>query len=400
MRVLFLTQVLPYPLDAGPKVRAYYVLRRLVEAGHEVTLVSFTRDEDNGRSLAHLLSICREVQTVPIRRTAIREGFAILKSAVGRTPFLIARDEFSQMKKKIKSLISSNSFDVIHADQLWMAPYAVRYSAVTKTVLDQHNAVFQVPDRMAYAEANPLKRLLYGQEARKMQPYERKLCEQFDHVVWVSEDERRLFQNGTGNQRTGSQATVIPICVDPETQAALQRVRKPHRVTFMGGMHWPPNAQGIEWFAREIWPQISRQIPEAVLTVIGKNPPKILFEQGAIEATGYVVDPVDYLKETAVFIVPLLAGGGMRVKILHAWCWQLPVVSTRIGAEGLVTRNGTTIFLADSAADFEDGVVQVFRDSDRAESLAKQGRLEVENSYNWRKVYRDWEGVYQCVYSS
>jgi glycosyltransferase involved in cell wall biosynthesis len=172
-------------------------------------------------------------------------------------------------------------------------------------------------------------------------------------------------------------------------------------VTFLGGLHWPPNAEGVLWFAREVWPTVWRQVPDALFTIIGKNPPETLTklqetgEPSRIEITGYVEDLEPYLASTAAFIVPLQAGGGMRVKIIDAWSWGLPVVSTTIGAEGICYQAGSDLVIADEADAFGAAVIRLLQDKRLAERLGKAGRLTIEESYDWRQVYPAWDDVYE-----
>jgi glycosyltransferase involved in cell wall biosynthesis len=188
-------------------------------------------------------------------------------------------------------------------------------------------------------------------------------------------------------------STVIPICADPTHIHPLARAVNPRRITFLGGLHWPPNAQGVRWFADQVFPQVRAAIPEATLTVIGKDPPGGLEGEG-IEVTGYVADLMPFLAETAVFIVPLHAGGGMRVKILDAWSWGLPVVSTTIGAEGIYAQNERNLLLGDSALAFAQAVTRVLRDPTLAQQLGQNGRQTVTDRYDWRVIYSAWDEVY------
>ena len=402
MRILFLTQVLPFPLDAGPKIRAYYVLRHLAAEGHEVTLLSFIRSSDRNSSIEHLRQFCVDVRTVPMQRSRVKDGFHLGRSLVTATPFLIARDNVSAMQHDLQDLLASHRFDAIHADQLWMAQYALQAQAFLKgssassiLVLDQHNAVHLIPQRLAGSESSVIKRKLLEREARIMKWYELETCDRFDQVVWVTDEDRLALSRPLGKLVTD---LIIPICVDPDTKKVVDRKDKSLRVTFLGGLHWPPNADGVVWFAREVWPKVLSQYPEACLTIIGKDPPYALLESdGAIpnmDVTGYVEDPVPYLAETAVFIVPLHAAGGMRVKIIDAWSWGLPVVSTSIGAEGVQYRHGDNLLIADDADTFADAILRLLHDPELGECLARAGRITVETQYDWRKIYRAWEQVY------
>jgi glycosyltransferase involved in cell wall biosynthesis len=171
----------------------------------------------------------------------------------------------------------------------------------------------------------------------------------------------------------------------------------PFRVTHVGTMYWPPNVEGILWFWQQAWPQVQAQAPEARLTLIGKNPPhpiRALDGRPDVDVPGYVEDLAPYLAETAAFIVPLRAAGGMRVKIVDAWCQGLPIVSTTIGAEGIAVRDGENILIADTPGAFAQAVVQVLRDADLRQRLRANGRAWVEERYDWRRVYGAWDEVY------
>lgn len=406
MRILFLTQVLPYPLDAGPKIRAYYTLRYLAQR-HEITLLSFVRPSDRPEAVEHLRSFCRAVITVPMLRSPLRDAWHALRSLVGGQPFLIARDWAPAMAARITDHeLRVAKYDAVHADQLWMAPYALlarRLQPSTchlRLILDQHNAVFQIPRRMAQHEGNPLKRAFLELEWRKLARDEAEICRRFDRVVWVTQQDYQAVARQTSNINAPNSA-VIPICGDPESTPPAPRRPDARRVTFLGGLHYPPNAQGVLWFVEQVWPRVLPEASDAVLTIIGKNPPEGLrnaqYGTRNLDITGYVADPRPYLEETAVFIVPLLAGGGMRVKIVDAWTWGLPVVSTTVGAEGIETEPGENILLADAPADFARAVVRLLQSPAEAERLAQAGRRWAEQRYNWRTVYRLWDQVYETL---
>ncbi len=397
MRILFLSQLIPWPLDAGPKVRSYYVLRHLAEAGHEVTLLAFSRESDTAESIDHLREFCAAVHTVPMRRSRARDAWHFGRSLLTGTPFLIARDSVAAMTRKAGELAAGGT-DAIHADQLWMAQYALSAAQALPDqspllVLDQHNAMYLIPQRLAESAAGPVQRALLRREAALMRRYEADTCSRFNDVVWVTAEDRDAVE--LPDTPASPRSHVIPICVDPQDTPVINRVAQPHRVTFLGGLHWPPNAAGIVWFAREVWPSVRAACPDAVLTIIGKSPPKELDGRGkGIEVTGYVDDPMPYLKETAVFIVPLHAGGGMRVKILDAWAWGLPVVSTTIGAEGIDCRHGDNLLIADTATDFVTAVQRVMADHPLANLLVLACRDSVGVCYDWKKIYSAWDAIY------
>jgi glycosyltransferase involved in cell wall biosynthesis len=402
-RVLFLSELLPYPLVSGAKIRGYYVLRHLA-ARHEVTLLSFVRADDRPEDVAHLGSFLGAVHTVPMQRSWGRNARAGLDGLLTGRPVIIAREEIGAMRRKVEALLATGDFDVVHADQIPMAQYGLlRGGAGARRLLDQHNATFQIIERLARHEGSQVKRALLRREARAFARYEGEVCQQCDYVTFVAEEDRQALAARMAAGSLNGRSSVIPICVDTGVVKPVAPVAAPFRVTHVGSMYWPPNVEGLAWFRQEVWPRIRSQIPEAQLTLIGKRPPERLLgwdEEADVDVLGYVEDLQPYLAETAVFIVPLHAAGGMRVKILDAWCWGLPIVSTTIGAEGIAIRYGENILIADTAAGFAQAVVEVLQDGRVQQRLRTEGRRWVEQRYDWRCVYGAWDDVYERVLRS
>jgi glycosyltransferase involved in cell wall biosynthesis len=410
-RVLVITELLPFPLVSGAKVRGYYVLRHL-SARHQVTLLSFVRPDDRREDVAHLETFVDSVHTVPMRRSWPRNARAVLGSLITGQPAIIAREKIGAMHRKVEDLLSTAQFDVIHCDQIPTAQYGLLGSGrQARRILDQHNATFQIVDRLAQREPNGLKRALLQREARAFARYEMDICQRFDYVTFVSSEDRRLLlelmqhqrKNGQGESGPGldeplnGRTSVIPICVDTIAVPPVQPVPSPFRVTHIGTMYWPPNVEGLEWFWKGAWPEVQSELPDARLTLIGKKPPDHVRAWGQserVDVLGYVEDPKPYLAETAVFVVPLHAAGGMRVKIVDAWCWGMPLVSTSVGAEGIAFKAGDNILIADTEDRFAQAVVQVFRDRELQSRLRSRGREWAEEQYDWHQVYQAWDAVY------
>ncbi len=405
-RILYLTQVLPYPLDSGPKVRQYHMLRHLGRR-HEVSLVSFTRADDPPEAIVHLGEICRDVHTVPIRRSAWRNLRAGVEGILTGEPIVVARDEMSEMKATLERLVSETQYDVIHADQLSMAGYgqlAARASAPHRpwTLLDEHNAIYVLTKRMADTEPSLPRRLLMNREARAFARYEARMVKAYDALLTViPEDQERLLElfPSEAREALARKFTVIPICVDvDQVEPMIGQKGHPPTILHLGTMFWPPNINGVLWFAREVLPLIHAQLPDARFFVIGKNPPrevKALAVDPRIQVTGYVTDLIPYLMETDAFVVPLDAGGGMRVKILDAWRTGLPVVSTPIGAEGIMVRDGENILLAADAPAFAEATIQLLTDGALNQRLRTNARAWVEAHYSWQSVYARVDDVYE-----
>jgi glycosyltransferase involved in cell wall biosynthesis len=390
-----------------------------------VTLLCFTRPDDDPAALEHLRTFCQGVQAVPIRRSRPADALALLASLFASQPFVIRRDSLPQMHRLVSSLLPTSRrrpFDFIHSDQLWMAQYVPRLNVPTfersnvqplnvqpsnlQTVLDAHNATFQIFQRLAQRERNPIKRLVLEREWRALRRYEARLCASFDHLVAVTEQDRstleRLnvttFISGAAPSNVPT-SHVIPICVDTQSLQPVVPCPGALDVLHLGTMFWMPNVEGVSWFIREAWPQVKALVPAATFTIAGKRPPESLRRlaeaAGSVSLAGYVPDPQPYLENCAAFIVPLHSGSGMRVKIVEAWARGLPVVSTTVGAEGLEYRDGENILIADGGEAFARAVARLLADPDLNQRLRVNGRRWAEERYEWRTVYRLWDEIYK-----
>ncbi len=400
--VLFLTQVLPYPLDAGPKLRAYFVLRHLARS-HQVTLASFVRDEDTPEAVAHLASICEAVHTVPMVRSLPLNLRAATKALVTGQPIIIVRDEIAAMQRLIRQLVNEAAFDIVHADQTSMAQYGLYARCVAdpsrrpKAVFDVHNALHRVYAQMLVDETSPLRKLYITRERAALERYERRLWPQFDGVVFVTDQDRSALGAPPGDCL---RLATIPICAAPEDRALVTPAPDPKLVLHLGTMFWPPNVQGMLWFAREVWPRVIERVPEARLAIIGRRPPaevQALDADPTISVLGYVEDPTPYLEQTAAFIVPLHAGAGMRVKVLDGWSWGVPIVTTRLGAEGIDITNGTDALVADDPAAFADAIIRLLQDPALRQRLRQEGHHMAATAYNWQRRYAAWDRLYAEV---
>jgi glycosyltransferase involved in cell wall biosynthesis len=392
MKVLLLTQVLPYPPDSGPKVKTWNVLKYLAER-HEVTLVSFARG-DQSADVAQLRRYCAGVHTVQMRRGLLRDGVAMVGSLLTGQPWMMVRDVRAEMRRLVDRLVAESSFDVVHADQLNMAQYALRAPEAYR-VLDAHNALWLLYKRLAATMSQGPKRWLLARDWRLLKRYEGGVVRSFDAVMAVTGEDRDALLEATGADR---EVAVIPIAVDTDQVRPVPHGPEANHILHVGTMYWPPNIDAVTWFIDEIYPLIRRQRPDVVLDVVGSRPPGDLLALGesdtGINITGYVADLEPYLAQAAAFIVPLRAGSGMRVKILNALAQGLPIVSTSVGREGIAVTDGQDILIGDTPADFAAAVLRLLDSPDLRAQLAVNGRRLAESHYDYRRACEPIDEVY------
>jgi glycosyltransferase involved in cell wall biosynthesis len=392
LRILFISQSVPYPLNTGTRVRGYYVLKRLAQFG-QVTLLHYTRSEAESTRAQFLRPLCERIVSVPLRRSRALDMLTFARSLPGRTPFFILRDDSTLMRRTALDLASSGSFDVAHADQLVMAQFA-RLVPDVATLVDNYDVLSDRMNRMAVTETNLLKKLAMWIDAVKLRGYERQIFAQFDAVLAVSETDAQKIGALAGGQ---CEPVTVPIGIDCETIRPIARQRGAVDILNVGTMSYPPNADGVTWFARQILPLVSQYLPGITFRIVGDKPdPQVraLTANPFIIVTGYVEDLGPLVAQSAVFVVPLRSGSGMRVKILNAFAQGIPVVSTRLGCEGIDVVDGEHLLLADTPKAFAEAVVRVIRDPVLAERLAGNARRLVESRYSWQTVYANLDAVY------
>jgi glycosyltransferase involved in cell wall biosynthesis len=150
-------------------------------------------------------------------------------------------------------------------------------------------------------------------------------------------------------------------------------------ILFLGSFRHLPNQEALQWFAGGVLPLILAEEPAARFVVVGSDPPPphALHPAESIDVIGFVDDIRKPLARYAIFVCPILSGSGVRVKLLEAFAAGIPVVSTRLGAEGLADKDGEICAMADDPRDFARHVIDLLRDPEKAAAMAARARAEV-----------------------
>jgi sugar transferase (PEP-CTERM/EpsH1 system associated) len=388
VRILWLKTELLHPVDKGGKIRTYNMLKEM-KREHHVTYLTLDDGTATADERAKATEYCHELICIPERR---REKFTpgfyfeLLLNLVSPRPYAIKKYESAAMLRKIVELERKNAFDLLVCDFLAPAGNVPR-TLNMPVVLFQHNVEAMIWKRHYEVQTNRVKKAyLYGQW-QKMRRFEKEMCRRFDSVIAVSADDRDQMKREYGAEAVFD----VPTGVDVEffrPSGAVQAEK--HGIVFTGSMDWLPNEDAIRYFMREIMPLIKNKVPDATLTVVGRNPPPALVdlskEDPSLVITGRVDDVRPYIENAAVYIVPLRIGGGTRLKIFEAMAMEKPVVSTTVGAEGLPLTHGVELLLADAPETFADAVVKLFGDSQYATELGQRAAAVVRENHGWRPV--------------
>jgi polysaccharide biosynthesis protein PslH len=393
MNILLLTDGVPYPPDSGPRVKTYQLLRHLANS-HRLTLVCLAADDSAPARAAALRPLCDHLELVYAPQGRWHELGARLDR-----PATVARNASAALHDRVARLVADASaaghpFDLVHVDQISMAQFAEPLPL--PRLLDTHNALWKVYAGLAEQRQWP-RSWAARSEARQLRAYEGRICASFEAVTAVSSEDGEALREAAG---AIGRLSVIPIGVDGAALAPVPREQGARAVLSLAAPGWPPNAEGIGWFTREVFPLVHRAVPDSRLYICGADPTaevRALSErQPGVEVTGFV-DPRPYLERAAVLIAPLRSSGGMRVMLLEALARGIPVVATSLACADLDLVGGEQLLIADSPSAFADSVTLLLRDQELGGRIGAAGRQRALERYDWRALTPAIDHVYAQI---
>ena len=235
-------------------------------------------------------------------------------------------------------------------------------------VLRAHNVEYSIWEMLAAREGNWLKKRYLGLLASRLKNLEQRMLHCFQAVAAITEEDagrlRTMHYRGRPApvQPTdvadlpfgGPDFAVIPASYDLSHLPLAAAPPQPRTLFIIGSLNWLPNLEGLAWFLREVWPQAHAEMPDLVLHIAGSHPPADLTArppgQDNVFIHGFVDSAPAFMQQYELMLVPLLSGGGMRVKVVEGLALGKPILSTSLGAEGIAARDGENILLRDGAA--------------------------------------------------
>ncbi len=381
-----LSPYIPWPLYGGPPIRIYYVLRELVRLGHEVVLLA----GHGGASLsaAHpLRTLCREIVTYqpPSSASSSVPFLSALRSLASPLPYVAAKFGARQIQESIQSIAQKHEFDLLWANFAFMA-HAVPpgLCGSTPLILDEHESEGLLWRQYLRHGSLP-KRAFAVINLIKLPAFRKRLMSRVAAVLCNSEREAD-FTRRYAPPRV--QVWAVPNGVDTEVFAPAQADgNRRNAILLCSGLAVYRNRTAALWFARRMFPRIRREVPDAEFWIVGSHPNREirrLGESPGILVTGAVEDVRPYYALAKVAIAPYRYGEGTKIKVVEAMACGMPVVSTSIGCQGLDVIDGRHLLIADNETDFSRRVVELLRDTERAQVLSDAARALAAQKYSWQ----------------
>jgi glycosyltransferase involved in cell wall biosynthesis len=310
----------------------------------------------------------------------------LLRGLIGTEAITILNYTSDLAKLELAEILRRHRIDSVQIEGVHLSRYVGVIREVcpkARIIADWHNIESEIMWRYAESAAGRLRRLMARRTAPLIERAEQELLRKCDaHTVCSGKDRETLLR-----RCPAARIEVVPNGVDVEYYSAEPETRPvPLRdVLFVGTMDYHANVEAVIWFTRTVWPLVKASNPELVFRIVGRDPlPEIrALSAPDVVVTGTVDDIRPCYARAAATVVPLRVGGGTRLKILESMAAKVPVVSTRLGAEGIELRDGTDILLAESPAEIAQNLKSLIDDKALAERLRNHGHALVKRLYDW-----------------
>ncbi len=385
MRILIVTNKPPYPLVDGGCIATYNMLDAFAKAGHSVSVLSFSTKKHVGNVdlIPSHIKDNIDFHFVEVD-TDISPLAALTNLVFSRLPYNAQRFINVDFKYKLINILKHNTFDIVQLEGLYLCPYidTIRDCSKAQLVYRSHNIESEIWSRSAQNEAVLMKRGYLKILAKRIARFEKSFINKYDLLLPITQRDADVFVS-LGNN--------APLHVAP----AGYNVEKWHpyhgddaypHLFHLGALDWLPNQEGLLWFLDNVWNQVIRQKPHLQFFVAGRNAPQAFAETvssyAGVVYIGEVPDAVSFIHSQGIMVVPLLSGGGMRVKIIEGMALGKTIITTPVGVEGISATHRENIIIAESKYNFFAEICALVENQSFCRSIGENARRFIKDNYD------------------
>lgn len=399
MRILQLCHKPPVPAVDGGCIAINNFSESIMRLGYDLKIICLSTDKHP--------FVEDELSVEYRRKTGIESVYVNTRvNVVDAFSSIITQDNYNisrffsvDLDIRLKNLLKRQNFDIIQLESLFMTPYipTIRRSSKAKIILRSHNLEYTIWQRLANRQTSKPKKIYLNYLAKQLKQYEIDNMNQIDGLMSISSTDRDKYLH----MGCIKPIVAIPTAFDLDAYDIRENENHSPSIFHIGAMDWAPNKEGISWFLDEVWPLVLQRIPKAKLVLAGKDLDFVRKEFNGkypnVEFAGEVESAVDFIRKHDIMVVPLLSGGGIRIKILEGMALGKTVISTKIGAEGIEGQSGTHFLLANNPQDFADHVVMAYTEPLICTEIGEKARKFIENKFSYpvinKKVQQFFENV-------
>lgn len=383
MNILQLCNKVPYPPKDGGCLAMHALTDGLTNEGNKVTVFAINTSK-------HFV----EIEKLPaeyIRKTAITAVFVDTRVKMLDALFNLFSCESYNIKRfyskifeeKLIALLKHEQFDIVQLESIYVSMYSdvIRKYSKAKIVLRAHNVEHKIWERNVKQARNPLKKAYLSLLAKRLKRYELSCLKNVDAIVAITKEDELYFKNA-GFDRP---MITAPFGIELKHIGQFPATMHTWDVFHLGAMDWLPNIEGVNWFLENVWDKVIALHPEVKLYLAGKNMNPEALSAGkrrGVVLAGEIENAHEFMQSKGIMIVPLFAGGGMRVKLIEGLVMGKTIVTTAIGAEGVNCTNNKNCLIANTPDEFVMAIDKCLRDEQFCVTIGKNAQDLIKEKYN------------------
>lgn len=383
MRILIITNKMPYPARDGGSIATLTLAKALHKNGNNIHILSmntskhFVNTEDIPNYLLNDYNLETVQVNTSISTTAMLKNFLLKKIPYNAERFI--NDVF---EAKLIKLLNEYQFDIIQLEGLYLCPYiqTIRNHSQALISLRAHNIEHEIWERTVFNEQSFIKRLYLKNLAKRIKKFEIGFMDKYDLLIPITERDAIRYKT------MGSKlpAHVVPTGIDSADYKITNNNNWPG-IFHIGALDWIPNQEGLLWFLNKVWPLIRKNHPNLEFIIAGRNAPANFLakikQDGAVYV-GEVEDAIDFMNENSIMIVPLLSGSGMRIKIIEGMALGKVIITTSIGTEGIETTHNENVLICNTPDMFAHELNRLLTNKQLFKNLSENAVKFVTDNYN------------------
>lgn len=376
-------------------------IRGLVNSGHEVSLVALNAKRNSHDSQLPDEDLMGKINYRAYDIDTTVTMFGVAANLFSKTSFNIDRYYDPEFEKLLIRELHSTTYDIIQFEGLLMSLYlpGVRKNAKAKLIYRAHNIENQIWERLSQQKVDPFKKSYLRMHANRIKNYEYQQLNKFDAIAaFTQQDKDTLAQYGVDVP-----IEILPVGLRLEQYVPDYSKTEFPSLFFLGSLDWLPNREGMEWFLDSFFKELTDGDLPVKLYVAGNDIPDRFDDYealGRIFIQGEVDDAKEFVNSKAIMIVPLLSGGGMRVKIVEGMAMQKCIISTSLGAEGINFVNGRDLIIANDRQEFLEAIKHCITDEDYCKEVGRNARLLTEKEHDIDVVTKNLVKFYDACCAS
>ncbi|KIH75382.1 sugar transferase, PEP-CTERM/EpsH1 system associated [Geoalkalibacter ferrihydriticus] len=402
MKILYICHRIPYPPNKGDKIRSFNEVKYLAEH-HDLHLAFLVDDPADMQHVDALREYCVDLAFVQIN-PPVQKVKAVSQMLIGK-PLSLPYFYSSNLQQQIDAWAQAQTFDAIVCFSGPMAEYVYRSDVWSKErrprlIMDFCDVDSDKWGQYAQDAKFPMN-IVYGLEQKRLLAYESRVNREFDHSVFITDNEAQLFKNQMPDARNievvGNGVDFEFFNPDPRRgEACLAQgnacvaptENSPTNLVFTGAMDYHANVDAVVWFCREILPRITKAGIDAHFYIVGGKPTpavQALGQMPNVTVTGFVDDIRPWYAKADVCVIPLRLARGVQNKVLEAMAMERPVVTTTKAAQGVGAKDLQHLLIADSAESIAAAVIDLCNNPGARRELGDAGRKFVVENFDWRR---------------